>query len=118
ASFVSMREQVQSLIGDLEARIATRARDMSATQEISRFAVSQRDLQTLMDSVVNLIVERFASVYHAQIFLLDNDREYAVLRASTGDVGQSLIARGHRLAVGSVSVIGQVTAQGRVVIAR
>lgn len=117
-AFVTMREAVRELIGDLESRIAARTRDMKVTQEISRFAATQRDLQTLMDTVVNLIVERFGSLYHAQIFLIDADHEYAVVRASTGEIGKALIARGHRLAVGSVSVIGQVTEQGRYILAR
>ena len=59
ASFVNMREQVRTLIEDLENRVAARTRDISATQDISRFAATQRDLQTLMDRVVDLIVERF-----------------------------------------------------------
>lgn len=118
AAFVDMRFQVRALLDDLEARIAARARDISATQEISRFAATQRNLQSLMDQVVSLIVERFPDIYHAQIFLLDSERIYAVLRASTGEVGQKLLARGHRLAVGSVSVIGQTTEQGQPVIAR
>lgn len=117
-SFVEMREQTQVLITDLERRIARRTRDVETTQEISRVAVTQRDLQRLMDDVVNLIIERFGNIYHAQIFLLDNDKRFAVLRASTGVIGQELIARGHRLAVGSVSVIGQVTSQNEIIVAR
>ncbi|MFO7320385.1 MAG: GAF domain-containing protein [Chloroflexota bacterium] len=113
-----MRSRVQSLIHDLEARVAIRTRDIEATYDISRVVVSQRDLSTLLDRAVNLIVERFPIIYHAQIFLLDSERAYAHLRASTGEAGRQLLARGHRLAVGSVSVIGQVTEQGRVVIAR
>jgi GAF domain-containing protein/HAMP domain-containing protein len=118
AAFIDMRFQVRGLLDDLEARIAARARDISATQEISRFAATQRNLQSLMDQVVSLIVERFPDIYHAQIFLIDPERVYAVLRASTGTVGQQLLTRGHRLAVGSVSVIGQTTEQGQPVIAR
>ncbi len=117
-AFVDMRTQVRTLINELETRVATRTRDMSATQEIGRFAATQRDVQVLMDQVVNLIVERFPSIYHAQIFLLDSSREWAVLESSTGDAGRMLLARGHRLAVGSMSVIGQVTDQGRVMVAR
>jgi GAF domain-containing protein len=117
-AFAVMREAVRDLIQDLEARIAARSRDISATQEISRFAATQRDLQVLMDRVVGLIVERFGSIYHAQIFLIDSDREYAIVRASTGEVGKQLIMRGHRLGIGSVSVIGQVTEQGRYILAR
>lgn len=115
---VFAQENVRVRVADLEARLASRARDIAATQDISRFAATQRDLQVLMDSVVDLIVERFPIIYHAQIFLLDNDGAYAVVRASTGEVGRRLLERGHRLAVGSVSVIGQVTETGRVVVAR
>lgn len=117
-SIETLRQSVRALVNDLQARVEARTRDFGATQEISRYAAAQRDLQVLMDRVVDLIVERFPSIYHAQIFLIDRDREYAVVRASTGPVGQQLKARGHRLAVGSISVIGQVTEQGRIVIAR
>ncbi len=114
----AMRDQVRGQIDTLEISIADRVRDLDATQEISRFAATQRDLQRLMDSVVNLIIDRFGNIYHAQIFLLDADAQDALLRASTGTVGAELLRRGHRLGVGSVSVIGQVTSQGRIVIAR
>ena len=118
ASFVNMRDQVRTLIDDLENRVAARTRDISATQDISRFAATQRDLQTLMDRVVDLIVERFPNIYHAQIFLIDEDGRDAVLRASTGEIGKQLLSRGHRLGIGSLSVIGQVTQQGRLIVAR
>lgn len=117
-TFVDMREHVHALLRDLETRIAERIRDINATHQVSRFAVAQRDLQTLMDEAVNLIIQHFPNIYHAQIFLLNDDRDYAILRASTGEVGQVLLKRGHRLAVGSISVIGQVTKQGDVVVAR
>ncbi len=114
AAFVDMRAHVRYLLDDLEARIATRARDISTTQEVSRYAATQRNLQTLMDQVVQLIIEKFPNIYHAQIFLIDSERQNAVLRASTGQAGQTMLLRGHRLAVGSTSVIGQTTAQAKV----
>lgn len=118
AAFVDMRTYVHNLLDDLEARVAARARDISATQEVSRFAATQRNLQTLMDQVVELITEKFTDIYHAQIFLIDSERAYAVLSASTGEAGKQLLARGHRLNIGSQSVIGQVTAQARIIVAR
>ena len=45
--------------------------------------------------------------------MLDENDEYAVLRYSRGEVGQRLIQINHRLAVGSDSVIGRVTARKR-----
>jgi GAF domain-containing protein/HAMP domain-containing protein len=118
AAFVDMRTQMRTLVADLEARIAARARDISATQDVSRVAATQRNLQNLLDQVVELIVEKFPSIYHAQVFLVDADGRRAVLRASTGQAGQLLLLRGHALAVGSVSVIGQVTGQGERILVR
>jgi GAF domain-containing protein/HAMP domain-containing protein len=117
-SFVSMRESIRNQFAEQETRLDERARDFAATQEIGRVATTQRDLQQLLNSVVELITQRFGNIYHAQIFLTDAENVYAVLRASTGDAGRELLARGHRLAVGSVSVIGQATGQGRVIVAR
>ncbi|MDL1902642.1 GAF domain-containing protein [Anaerolineae bacterium CFX9] len=117
-ALLNLRDSVKVRVEDLESRLASRGRDIAATQDIGRYAATQRDLQALMNRVVDLIVERFPTIYHAQIFLIDKERQYAIVRASTGEVGQQLLARGHRLAVGSISVIGQVTEQGRVIIAR
>jgi GAF domain-containing protein/HAMP domain-containing protein len=117
-NFVSMRESIRNQFAEQETRLDERARDFAATQEIGRVATTQRDLQRLLDSVVELITQRFSNIYHAQIFLNDSENVYAILRASTGDAGRELLARGHRLAVGSVSVIGQATGQGRVIVAR
>ncbi len=116
--FVDTRDQVDNLFTDMQYRLRQSNRDIEATQEISRVAASETDLNVLMNRVVNSIIEYFPNIYHAQIFLNDSDNHYAVLHASTGEVGQMLLARGHRLAVGSVSVIGQVTERGQVIVAR
>jgi GAF domain-containing protein/HAMP domain-containing protein len=118
AAFLDMRAQVTRLINDMTERLEERNRDVRITQDISRVATAERNLKTLLDKVVQLIIENFPNIYHAQVFLVDQEGEYAVLRASTGKAGEQLLSRGHRLAVGSVSVIGQVTEQGQVVVAR
>ena len=117
-AFADMREQIQRLNDELRQRLDERNRDIRVTQDISRAATAERDLQTLMETVINLIVDRFNVVYHAQIFLIDENRDEAILRASTGEAGRKLLERGHKLEVGSVSVIGQVTEQGQPIIAR
>ena len=65
-------------------------------------------LEDVLNDSVNLIREQF-NFYHVQIFLVDDRREYAVLAASTGEAGRRLLARDHKLGVGSQSVIGRVT---------
>lgn len=117
-TFVDMRQQTERLLNDMRQRLQERTRDVRLTQDIGRAALAERDMQTLMSKVVNLIVENFPTIYHAQIFLVDEEGESAILRASTGRAGQELLRRGHRLQVGSVSIIGQVTEQGQMIVAR
>ena len=100
----------------LQAEVDQRTRNILAISEIGQAITGARDLEALLKQVVNLIVERFG-FYHAQVFLIDEEGRYAVLKASTGQAGQELLARGHKLEVGSRSVIGQVTSRGEAVIA-
>jgi len=92
-----------------------------ATDVVSRIAalVAQRSpLDDLLNEVVNRINDQFETVYHTQVFLVDEAGINAKLHASTGERGQRLLERGHSLRVGSRSVIGQVTLRGNAVIAR
>ena len=109
----------QELNQTLEQRVADRTRDLErrsmqlqAASEVARDATTARELDDLLNRAVNLIRDRFA-FYHAGIFLLDEDREYAVLRAATGEAGRQMLEQGHRLKVGEVGIVGYVTGSGR-----
>jgi GAF domain-containing protein len=81
--------------------------------------VAQRiSLDELLNDIVTRICEEFPDIYHAQIFLIDPRGDSARLVASTGPVGKKLIEQQHSLGVGSLSVIGQVTYQGRPIVAQ
>ena len=66
--------------------------------------------------MVNFISERFG-FYQAGIFLLDNVREYAILRAASSEGGRQMLARNHRLKVGAEGIVGYVTSSGQARIA-
>jgi GAF domain-containing protein len=102
---------------DLERQASQRARHITAAAEVAQVIAGTRDLGALLKRVVNLIAERFGYL-HAQVFLLDETGRFAVLRASTGQVGREMLARGHRLAVGSPSIVGQVAERGEMIVAR
>ena len=101
---------------DLEQRLLFQTRQLQATTAVARAVAGSRDLDKLLEDIVRLVSETFG-YYHVQVFLVDEEENYAILRQSTGAVGQQLLERGHRLPVGSLSVIGQVTADGHPVIA-
>jgi GAF domain-containing protein len=52
-------------------------------------------------------------VYHTGIFLLDEDREFAVLRASNSAGGKKMLDRGHKLQVSQTGIVGFVITSGQ-----
>jgi GAF domain-containing protein/CheY-like chemotaxis protein len=88
-----------------------RARQLETSARVSQTAGTILDLEVLLPQVVDLIRDSFG-YDHVQIFLMDEDDDYAVLRASTGEAGRQLLEIQHRLQKGSTSVIGQVTETG------
>ncbi len=122
-AFSQMSQQLRGLIARLEERVAERTRQwqeanfrlqrraiqLEASGQVARAITSILNLDDLLAQVVNLICDRFG-FYHAGIFLLDESGEWAVLRQATGDAGQRMLSRKHRLAVGGQSIVGWVTA--------
>ncbi len=115
--FSTLTGQFRQDIRTLEVGVAQRTRDIEATRDIGQVISSIRELDALLNQVVELIRQRFENIYHAQVFLLDTKNENAVLRVSTGEAGAKLLSRGHQLPVGGQSLIGQVTAQGNPIVA-
>ncbi|MEN8242127.1 MAG: HAMP domain-containing protein, partial [Chloroflexota bacterium] len=114
-----MASELSGMINSLEATVDNRTKDlqrrtlqMETSAQVARQAAEIRDLQSLLNQSVNLISERF-DYYHAGIFLLDNAGRYAVLQAASSPGGQRMLARGHRLQVGKVGVVGYTAGSGQ-----
>jgi|GEM_PF-341241 len=114
----SMREQLRDLVSGLEQRVEERTLvleqrsvQLQAASEVARQAAEIQDIAELLDSTVHLISQNF-DFYHAGLFLLDEAGAYAVLRAASSPGGQQMLARGHKLAVGQVGIVGYAAATG------
>ncbi len=116
-TFNAMTSQLQDTLNRSEQLVAERTAQLQATADISRATAGIRNLNDLLELALEMIRGRFG-FYHASVFLLDDAGEYAVLRESTGEVGAQLKAQGHRLAIGSRSLVGWVTQNRRPRIAR
>jgi signal transduction histidine kinase/CheY-like chemotaxis protein len=88
-----------------------RAQQLEIAAEVSRLATSTLETGTLLSRAVNLLRERFG-FYHAAIFLLDEQGKYAVVQEATGQPGVQMKEAKHSIAVGSRTIIGQVTESG------
>jgi len=113
-AYDQMAEQLQDIIGKLEQRVADRTKDLEsqslrlrASAEIARDAASSHNLTELLDKAGVLILNRF-ELYHTGIFILDNNKEFAVLTASPTEAGKQMIANNHKLRVGEVGIVGRV----------
>lgn len=89
-------------------RIASQTRTIADIgQVISRIL----NMDELLTHSVDLIRDRFA-LYHVQIFIVDENRSYANLTASTGTIGQALLAQGYRVPLGSRTLVGEAISKG------
>lgn len=125
-AFNLMTERLNQFINELEDRVAQRTNELASRNDalslrstqlqtvadVARNIVTSQELQSLLDTVTQLISERF-NFYHVGVFLLDENSEYAVLRAANSDGGKRMLARQHRLRVGKVGIVGYATGTGQ-----
>ncbi len=114
-SFHSVTDRISDLQRQLDAQQGRYNRNMDIAARIGRETATLYDLDELLNRAIDLICNEF-DFYHAQVFLIDDIGENAVLAYSRGEVGQRLLESKHKLAVGSESVIGRVTQAGTSVI--
>lgn len=109
-----VRESIQSLEGQVQARtesLERHSRYLEATAQVAREVSAVLDLDRLLPHITQLISEQFG-FYHAGLFLLDERREWAVLRAASSEGGQRMLARNHRLRVGEQGMVGYAAMAG------
>lgn len=109
----SVANQVSGTINNVRILEESRqtALQFETAAEIARDISSSLDLDELLKKAVDLIRSRF-DFYHASVFLKDVPGEFVVIREATGEAGARMKRAGHRLGVGSKSVVGFVAGNG------
>ncbi|MGB8215618.1 MAG: ATP-binding protein [Anaerolineales bacterium] len=97
----SANEDLQHYTGILEQR----TRQLLTGAKVARAASTLLEPDVLCQQVVDMVSERFG-LYFVSLYLVDEKGEWANLYAGTGEAGKVLMERGHRLKVGSTSMIG------------
>lgn len=121
-TFNNMTNRLHSLIEELEQRVAERTENLEhqalllqASTEVSRAASSVLESEELIQKVVDLIRQRF-DLYYVGLFLKDRTNEWALLHAGTGEAGQRMVSRGHRIKIGE-GMVGWSIASGEMRVA-
>ncbi|MDM8519831.1 ATP-binding protein [Anaerolineales bacterium HSG6] len=86
-----------------------RANLLAAATEVSQNISHITDIDELLPKTVDIICDAY-DFYYAGVFLVDNEGEFAVLRAGRGEPGRIMMENNHKLAVGGNSMIGAATA--------
>lgn len=111
---LSLEERVDQRTKELTVAnqsVEKRAHQLKAIAEIARTTVVSQELDDFLHQLTYMISERLG-FYHVGIFLLDNEKKFAILRAANSEGGQNMLARGHRLRVGDQGIVGFVTFTG------
>jgi len=106
AQLLAQQQQAQQDVEQLLTEAQRRAALLAGAAEVSQATTSLTNLSVLLPRAVALIRERLG-LYYAGIFLVDDARQWAVLRAGTGEAGRIMLARGHKLEIAATSMIGQ-----------
>ena len=105
------RDTLDQRVDERTHQIRRRETELFAASRLAHEIATSTDLDDLLDKSADMIRDTFG-FYHAGIFLLDEKKEYAVLRSATGEAGRIMLARNHRLKVGEVGIVGFVVNRG------
>jgi GAF domain-containing protein len=79
---------------------------MDVAADIAKATTSILDLYKLVSTSVTLIQEKF-NFYYVGLLLVDEERQWAVLQAGSGERGQELVEQNYKLEIGGESLISQ-----------
>ncbi|MFN2283096.1 MAG: GAF domain-containing protein [Anaerolineae bacterium] len=118
-SFNDVTARLRDMVGGLEQRIAERTADLErktlqleTISLVSKEVAQVRNVVTLLETTARAISDRFG-FYHVGVFILDDVKTWAILRAASSAGGQRMLARGHRLEVGQTGIVGFVAGSGQ-----
>lgn len=106
-----LRAHLEQQVEDRTAELAKRALQLEAVSSVARAIASVQDLDSLLPAITKLVSQQFG-LYHVGIFLLDPQRQRAILRAANSQGGLRMLSRQHSLPLDSHSIVGDATSRG------
>jgi GAF domain-containing protein len=106
-----LRANLEQQVEERTAEVEKRAIQLEAVSSVARAIASVQDLDSLLPAITKLVSQQFG-IYHVGIFLLDPQRQRAILRAANSQGGLRMLSRQHSLPLDSHSIVGYTTSRG------
>lgn len=111
-TFNVMAGQLQGFVDEMDARIREQTRDLQAVIDVSNQITNLLDANRLLQDIVDLTKERFR-LYHAHVYLLDEDGETLVLAAGAGHVGRQMVSENRRITLQNLNSVVATAGRAR-----
>lgn len=99
-------EQSYQALQQAQQQVNARLQEIQLAAQVSRAVAQVRDLNELLADAVETIRQTF-DLYYVQVYLINPAQTHLVLQAGTGEVGQQLKMRRHRLPLDQNSINGR-----------
>jgi GAF domain-containing protein len=88
-----------------------RANQLQTVAQVGRTITSVQSIDDLLPKISHVISTQF-NYYHVGIFIQEPANEYTELKAASSEGGYRMLARGHKLRIGEMGIVGYVAATG------
>jgi len=93
-------------------RNARRAKQFEAIAQVARAISTVQGLGLILPRITEVVSEKLGH-YHTGIFLIDDQRAFAILQAANSDGGKLMLANGYKIRLGQTGIVGFVTGGGQ-----
>jgi PAS domain S-box-containing protein len=95
-AFNNMADQLDSTVNSLETRVRARTRDLQIAADVARQISTALSLEDVLNRVVELTKRNF-NLYHAHVYLLNQEENMLTMEAGAGDAGRIMKEAGHSI---------------------